>query len=95
VGVIGGLALTLALARAIFQERLATPAVIGGLAAALLPGLVLGLAAGAPLGRHAFGEISGVALGVAVVQALVTLAGGAVGLALAKAIIAYRRWRRI
>jgi hypothetical protein len=92
---VGGLALTLALAPVIFRQRLLSRSVIGGLAATLLPALVLALAAGAPLGRRAFGEISGVAVGVAAVLAFVTLGGGAVGLALGKGIDAYRRGRGI
>ena len=82
-----------------------THAVVGGLVAALLPAVVIGIAAGAPLGaalaRQLFrdlglpgsGEMLGVASGVAVVLALAEVAGGALGLGFAKAVIAYRRWR--
>jgi hypothetical protein len=71
--------------------------VIGGLAAALLPAILVGVAAGAPvggaLGRQVFrelalpssGDLFGVASGVAIVFAAVLLVGGAIGLGLARA----------
>lgn len=98
LGIAGGLALAIALARATFGRSLLTRMVVGGLAVALIPGLILAIAAGAPLGgalgRQLFreiglptsGELFGVASGVAVILALVILAGGALGLGVAKAI---------
>jgi len=98
LGVAGGLALAIALARAALGRYLRTRMVLAGLAVALIPGLVLAIAAGAPLGaalsRQVFrelglptsGELFGVASGVAVMLALVILAGGALGLGVAKAI---------
>lgn len=80
-------------------------AVIGGLAVALVPAVLVGIAAGAPLGgalaRQLFrdlglpgsGDMLGVASGVAVVLALAEVVGGALGLGFAKAVAAYRRWR--
>jgi hypothetical protein len=82
-----------------------TRAVIGGLAVALLPAMLIGIAAGAPLGgalgRQIFrdfglpgsGDMLGVASGVALVLAGVAILGGAMGLGFAKAVIAYRRRR--
>lgn len=98
LGIAGGLALATALVRLIFGRYLYTRMVVGGLAVALIPGLLLAVAAGAPLGgalgRQAFrelglpasGELFGVASGVAVILALVILAGGALGFGAAKAI---------
>lgn len=98
LGLAGGLALAITLARALFGRYLRLRMVIAGLAAALIPGLVLAIAAGAPLGaalgRQIFrelglptsGELFGVASGVAVILALVILSGGALGLGAAKAI---------
>ena len=97
LGIAGGLALAVALIRAMFGRYLRTRLVVAGLAVALIPGLVLAVAAGAPLGgalgRQMFrelglpasGELFGVASGVAVILALVILAGGALGLGVAKA----------
>lgn len=105
LGIAGGLALAGVLSRFLFGRQPVTRGVIGGLAVALLPGMLVGIVAGAPLGgalgRQVFGELGvpasgqlfGVATGVAAVLALVMLAGGAMGLALAKAAIAYRRWQ--
>ena len=98
LGIAGGLALAMALARALFGRYLLTRMVLGGLAVAIIPGFVLAIAAGAPLGgavgRQIFrelglptsGEMFGVASGVALMLALVVVAGGALGLAVAKAI---------
>jgi hypothetical protein len=97
LGIIGGLALFLALGRLAFRRLLLTRAVVGGIAAAFAPALLLAVAAGAPLGgalgRQAFRELGlpstgdafGVASGVAVVFAVILLAGGAIGLAIARA----------
>ena len=83
-----------------------THAVVGGFAAALLPAVLVGVVAGAPLGvalaRQLFrdlglpgsGDMLGVASGVALVLALVEVMGGALGLGFAKAVIAYRHRRK-
>lgn len=104
-GIAGGLALAVALARVIFQRTLTTRPVLGGLTVALLPGVLVAIAAGAPLGaalgRQIFrelglpgsGDVVGVASGVALILALAEIAGGAMGLALGKAVGAYRLWR--
>ena len=98
LGLAGGFALAMALAKALFGRYLLTRMVLGGLAVAIIPALVLGIAAGAPLGgavgRQIFrelglpssGDMFGVASGVALMLALVVLAGGASGLAIVKAI---------
>ena len=97
-GIAGGLALAITLARALFGRYLLARMVLGGLAVAIIPALVLAIAAGAPLGgavgRQIFrelglpgsGEMLGVASGIGLMLALVMLAGGASGLALVKAI---------
>ena len=90
------MALAITLARALFRQLLPSRPVLAGLAAALVPALVLAIAIGAPLGsalgRQLFrewglpttGDVFGVASGVAIVLALVELAGGALGLAVAR-----------
>ena len=97
LGLAGGLALAVAAARVIFARTLATRAVLGGLAIAVLPALVVAVAVGAPLGgalgRQVFrelglpssGDVFGVASGVAIVFAGVVISGGALGLAFSKA----------
>ena len=96
------------LPRAISQTRHVTLAIrlaLAGTVVALLPAFLLSLVIGGTLGGawgesalgqlgfHASGAPIGLALGIAIVFALVVIAGAMLGILLAKALIAYRQWR--
>jgi len=76
-----------------------------GTVVAALPALFLSIVVGGTLGgswgAHAFGRLGlpasgapiGLALGIALVFALVVVGGAAIGVLLGKAVVIYRRWR--
>ena len=98
----------LVLPRAIAQSRhvaLAVRLAIAGTAVALLPAFLLALVVGGTLGgtwgEQAFGQIGfpesgapiGLALGIAIVFALVLVGGALLGILVVRAIDSWREWR--
>jgi hypothetical protein len=86
---------------ALLFVRLAFAGAVVALLPALLLSLVVGGALGAAWGERVFGRFGvpssgvpvGLALGIALVFALVMLGGGAIGILLGKAVICYRQRR--
>jgi len=84
---------------------LAVRLAIAGTVVALFPAFLLSLVVGGTLGgawgERAFSQIGfpasgapiGLALGIAIVFALVLVAGALLGIFLARALVAYRQWR--
>lgn len=85
----------------LLSVRLAFAGTVVALLPAIFLSLVVGGTFGGAWGEYVFGRIGipssgapfGLAVGVALVFAVVLLSGGAVGIFLGKALVRYRQWR--